>query len=328
MAEHKQEFSKPGFCPKDGMELVNKNSLLRVAVLIHQNVEEIDYAGPWEVFGWSGATLFTVAPSLEPISSAFGLKIVPDYDLEHAPEADVLLVPGGGLGIALKDEKLLEWIRQRSQRTRYVMSVCNGAFILAKAGLLDGMSATTTATAIERLASVAPKAHVVRGRRVVDNGKIITTGGLSAGIDGALHIVERQSGRLAAERTARDIEYNWNADANWSRASLADLRMPDVVPRDGSWERLIDTGDKTQWVLKGRLGRETPAMAVLDGMSKKAIDAGWTPRGKSARSREFQTVADGTKWMLSVDLSGDSEPQSLIVTMRIRRATDRTVPRE
>ncbi|HEX3110511.1 MAG TPA: DJ-1/PfpI family protein, partial [Thermoanaerobaculia bacterium] len=306
MADHPKEFDKPGFCPLDGMELTDKNLRLHVAVLVHEGVEEIDYAGPLEVFGWSGAVTFTVAPSTAVLHSAFGLQVKPDYDFEHAPPSDVLLIPGGGIGPAQKDEKILEWIRERSATSRYVMSVCNGAFILARTGLLDGLSATTTATANKRLAAVAPKIHVVRDRRFVDNGKFITTAGLSSGIDGALHVVERQYGRVKAEEIARDIEYDWQPDRNWTRASLADLRMPDILPLDVSWEKLADHGDTRQWEVRGRLGTSMPPEDFLNDCAKRLAQQNWTLRATAKGQRTFARTEDGTTWIYTIVLASDT----------------------
>jgi putative intracellular protease/amidase len=322
MGDHPKEFDKPGFCPLDGMELTDKNLRLRVAVLVHEGVEEIDYAGPLEVFGWSGAVTFTVAPTTDVLHSAFGLQVKPDYDFEHAPQSDLLLIPGGGIGAAQKNEKILEWIRERSATSRYVMSVCNGAFILARTGLLDGLSATTTATANNRLAAVAPKTHVVRDRRFVDNGKIITTAGLSSGIDGALHVIERQYGRVKAEEIARDIEYNWEPDGNWSRARLADLRMPDILPLDVSWEKLADHGDTNQWEVRGRLGTSMPAEDFLDDCAKRLTQQKWTLSEKAIGRRTFERTEDGTTWIYRIVIARDTAPSTYLQTMTIPEGTE------
>jgi len=162
----------------------------------------------------------------------------------------------------------MTWIRQRPFESRYVLSVCNGAFILAKAGLLDGLRATTTASHIDELAVAAPKAHAVR-ERVVDNGKIITSGGLSAGIDAALHVVGREFGRLRAEDVARGIEYRWDPEWKWTRAALADMRMPDIkLPDDARWERLSNHGDNAQWQMSGSLHVAMTPEEFLDYASK------------------------------------------------------------
>ena len=181
---------------------------LRVAVLLFEGAEEIDYAGPIEVFGASGAKIFTVGQSKATVESVYGLKVTPDYDFADLPEVDVLLVPGGGVIEAWKNAKLLNWIKERSKKVRVVMSVCSGAFILGKAGLLDGISSTTTLVMRPQLVKNFPATTVV-AERYVDTGKVITTAGLSAGIDGALHLVERELGTERALAAARYMEYDW-----------------------------------------------------------------------------------------------------------------------
>ena len=181
---------------------------LRVAVLLFEGAEEIDYAGPIEVFGASGAKIFTVGQSKSTVESVYGLKVTPAYDFADLPEVDVLIVPGGGIIEAWKDPKLLNWIKERSKKVKVVMSVCSGAFILGKAGLLDGISSTTTLVMRPQLAKNFPSTKVV-AERFVDTGKVITTAGLSAGIDGSLHLVERELGTERAVSAARYMEYDW-----------------------------------------------------------------------------------------------------------------------
>jgi transcriptional regulator GlxA family with amidase domain len=181
---------------------------LRVAVLLFEGVEEIDSAGPIEVFGASGATVFTVGQNKSTMASVWGLKVTPDYDFSDAPEADILVVPGGGVKEAWKNPALLAWIRERSGKVNTVLSVCSGAFILGKAGLLDGVPSTTTSSLRPQLATMFP-ATQIRAQRIVDAGKIVTTAGLSAGIDGALYLVEKQAGRKQAQAVADYMEYDW-----------------------------------------------------------------------------------------------------------------------
>lgn len=125
-----------------------------------------------------------------------------------APEADILVVPGGGVKEAWKNPALLAWIRERSAKVSTVLSVCSGAFILGKAGLLDGAPSTTTSSLRTQLATMFP-ATQVRAQRIVDAGKVVTTAGLSAGIDGALYLVEKQAGRKQAQAVADYMEYDW-----------------------------------------------------------------------------------------------------------------------
>src|SRR5580704_8964007 len=217
----KMTFDEPGVCPECGMTLVQKSTVkpaasnrMTVAILLFDGVEIIDYSGPWEIFGAAGFDVHTVATSSRAVKTAFGQRVIPDYTLENCPKTDILLVPGGGIYGALNDARVISWIQSRSQESQHVMSVCNGAFFLAKAGLLDGLSSTTIRSSLDRLAKVAPKTKVVRDRRYVDNGKIITTAGLSAGMDGALHLVAKIRGKDIARTIASQLEYKWDSQSD------------------------------------------------------------------------------------------------------------------
>jgi transcriptional regulator GlxA family with amidase domain len=218
-----ETFDHDGTCPSCGMHLAEKGSLAnrpapsttprkQVAILIFEGVEIIDYTGPWETFGHAGFKVFTVAQKADPVTNAFGMKVIPDYTFADHPKPDVLLIPGGNVIQAQKDPQTLKWIQEMAGKAEIVLSVCNGAYILAHAGLLNGLTATTTAPLIDGLANVAPNIKVVHDKRFVDNGKVITSGGLSAGIDGALHVVERLRGREAARQTAAMMEYRWQPE--------------------------------------------------------------------------------------------------------------------
>jgi transcriptional regulator GlxA family with amidase domain len=217
----KLTFDKPGVCPHCGMTLAEKTAEshapadkpLTVAILLFNGVEIIDYSGPWEVFGAAGFEVHTVASGSGPIKTAFGQTVVPDYTLDNSPKADILLIPGGSIAPTMNNVRTIEWIRTRSKEATYVMSVCNGAFLLAKAGLLNGLSATTVRGGIDRLALFAPRTKVVRNQRYVDNGKFITTAGLSAGIDGAMHLVAKTRGKETAMAVAHGLEYRWDGEA-------------------------------------------------------------------------------------------------------------------
>jgi putative intracellular protease/amidase/DNA-directed RNA polymerase subunit RPC12/RpoP len=216
----KEMRDKPGVCPHCGMTLVEKTieshasgeKPLTVAILLFDGVEIIDFSGPWEVFGAAGFEVHTVASGPGPIKTVFGEHVVPDYTLENSPKADIILIPGGSIVSAMNDARVIAWIQIRSKEARYVMSVCNGAFLLAKTGLLDGLSATTVRGGIEKLARFAPRTKVVHDQRYVDNGKLITTAGLSAGIDGAIHLVAKTLGKEAAQAVAHGLEYRWDGE--------------------------------------------------------------------------------------------------------------------
>ena len=181
---------------------------IAVAVAISEGVTVIDFAGPWEVFQDTMMgdempfRLFTVSEKTEPLEGSAGLKLVPDYGFANAPECKVIVIPAQKGSATLHD-----WLRKASQTADVTMSVCTGAFQLAKAGLLDGKSATTHHEFLDQLERNFPKVKVARGVRFVEGEKISTAGGLSSGIDLALRVVERYFGRSVAERTAAYMEY-------------------------------------------------------------------------------------------------------------------------
>lgn len=184
-----------------------------VAIFIHEGVELLDFAGPAEVFAAAkqgqAFNVYTVASSEAEITSQRFLKVRPQYNLDNCPKPDIIVLPGGNTRIPLEDPKVMAWIKKSAPETEVVMSVCTGAFLLNKAGLLEGKEATTHWASIDRLKTAAPKTKVHADRRVVDNGQIITCAGVSAGIDGALYLVERLHGKEVAEKTARYMEYRW-----------------------------------------------------------------------------------------------------------------------
>ena len=168
----------------------------------------LDFAGPMEVFAAAGFKVFTVSRDKGPVVSQGILRIMPDYTIDDAPPFDILAFFGGGTNAATQDAGLIAWIESRRASTSYFFSVCTGAFILGKAGLLDSLSATTFHSSIEALRTALPRTRVLSDVRFVDNGHVITTAGISAGIDGALHLVTRLKGEEAAKGVAAYMEYD------------------------------------------------------------------------------------------------------------------------
>ena len=206
----KIEHHSPGVCSHCNMPLVKKNASKTIAFYLQDGVEVLDFAGPLEVFVYAGYQVFTVSARQEPIKSQGVLTVVPDYSIENAPEADILAFFGGNSGAASQNKKVIEWVTKQTG-VDYHFSVCTGAFVLAEAGILDGKIATTFHSALDNLQAKYPKIDVRKNVRFVDNGKVITTAGISAGIDGALHLVAKLQGLNAAKRTAYYMEYdNWN----------------------------------------------------------------------------------------------------------------------
>lgn len=187
-----------------------------VAIVLYEGVELLDWAGPAEVFdvaqtvdGQSGFNVFTVAETTEPIVSQGFVRVTPQYSFANAPKADVVVFPGGNVGNFQKSEKAMTWAKATALQAEIAMSVCNGAFVLADSKLLENKNINTHWTAIRQLRRQVPTATVLENVRFVDNGHIVTTAGISAGIDGALHVVERLMGTPAAKLAAKAMEYNW-----------------------------------------------------------------------------------------------------------------------
>jgi putative intracellular protease/amidase/YHS domain-containing protein len=201
---------------------------ISIAFLISDGAVVIDFCGPWEVFQdvmipgreEMPFRLYTVAETKKTIRTSGGMQIVPDYTIENAPPPKVIVIPAQ----SAPSPAVLEWIRKSSKTTDVTMSVCTGAFVLAKTGLLNGKSATTYHGAFGRFAMQFPNVQLKRGARFVENGNLATAGGLSSGIDLALHVVERYYGRDVARKAAYNMEYQgegWmNPDSNQTYASL------------------------------------------------------------------------------------------------------------
>ena len=229
-----------------------------VAFLISGGAVIIDFCGPWEVFrdvivpGRQDHPfqLYTVSESASPIRAGGGMKIVPDFTLKNAPAPKVIVIPAQSEPSAAT----LEWIRENSKNTDVTMSVCTGAFVLAKTGLLAGKPATTFHGAFGAFAAEFPDIQLKRGARFVEDGNLATAGGLSSGIDLALRVVERYFGREVAKQTAYTLEYQgqgWmNADSNQlyasARVSTAEHPLCPVCEMD------VDPKSAPKSVFKGQ----------------------------------------------------------------------------
>ena len=197
-----------------------------VAFLISDGAEVIDFAGPWEVFQdvhvrsrgttmdeWMPFQLFTVAASTKPVRVTGGMKIVPDYDFASAPAAKIVVIPAQGD----PTDATKAWLRKSAAISDVTMSVCTGAFVLGATGMLAGQAATTHHEFYDKFAETFPDVHLQRGVRFVDNGKLATAGGLTSGIDLALHVVERYFGAEIAQQTATFMEHD---SSRWRMTGL------------------------------------------------------------------------------------------------------------
>ncbi|HEX2060935.1 MAG TPA: DJ-1/PfpI family protein, partial [Thermoanaerobaculia bacterium] len=206
-----------------------------VAIVVYDGVEILDFAGPAEVFaaasgrGGNGRdrafNVYLVSKTRTPIVSQGFIDVTPDFSIADAPKPDIIVLPGGGTNAVIHDPEWLAWVRTSAENADHVLTVCTGAFIAGKLGMLDGHDVTTWYAAVPELAKQFPNARVQPGRRFVDNGKVITTAGVSAGIDGSLHLVARTLGRYVADRTAEYMEYAW------SPQSYTSSKYPLLNPR-------------------------------------------------------------------------------------------------
>ena len=197
----------------------------RVGILVFPDVEVLDFCGPFEVFSVtrldddrrredpSPFEVFLVAEGPGPIITTGGMKVMPDHTLESCPKLDVLVVPGGwGTRAEMKNARLVAWIAERAKQVETLTSVCTGSMLLGQAGLLGGRHATTHWRALEWMREAFPAVTVEEKLHVVEDGHVLTSAGISAGIDMALRVVARYHGESVARNTARTMEYRYPDD--------------------------------------------------------------------------------------------------------------------
>ncbi|MEX5710053.1 DJ-1/PfpI family protein [Parafrankia sp. FMc6] len=186
---------------------------ITVAFLISSDAQVIDFAGPWGVFEYVQVgddrrrpfALYTVAATTAPVQVSGGMTIVPNHDVDTAPAPDIVVVPA--MNLETLAPEALAWLHRVHERTAVTMSVCDGSFVLAQAGLLHGATATAHHHSYSALRAMFPDVDVVRGLRYIESGRTATSGGLTSGIDLALRVVERYHGRAIAQQTAAFLEY-------------------------------------------------------------------------------------------------------------------------
>ncbi|MBK8564311.1 MAG: DJ-1/PfpI family protein [Saprospiraceae bacterium] len=266
----------------------------KVAVVLFPGVEIIDFTGPWEVFGAAGMEVFSVTAHDSIVHTGMGMKLKPDYTFSNAPMPDIILVPGGNVDPS--DTAVVNWIKRTSTAAEHTMSVCTGAFFLAAGGLLDSLKATTNYQAVQALKGMSPTTEVFDNARFVDNGRIITAGGLSAGIDAAFHLVSQYIGRAQTQKLANDLEYGWSEDDPFIRANIADKHVQDFLNAFIPFEYKMTeyTGDKNKWLVTVRLKsslNQADLLRLLDYQLERV--AGWK---KSDKSGLWAFEEDGKKW--------------------------------
>ncbi|MET3442631.1 transcriptional regulator GlxA family with amidase domain [Variovorax paradoxus] len=197
---------------------------LRVRILAYDGVEALDFAGPFEVFTTASrvsqrlnpgaqapfeVASVALASASQPVQARAGLRLLADHELAANPKADVLIVPGGVVDAAMASPATLRWIAECAAGAQLVASVCTGVFLLAKSGVVTQEAVTTHWEDIADLREQFPSLDVREGERWIDSGRVVSSAGISAGIDMSLYLVERLAGRALAERTARQMDYAW-----------------------------------------------------------------------------------------------------------------------
>ncbi|MCR9250990.1 MAG: DJ-1/PfpI family protein [bacterium] len=219
-----EHFDQPGNCPSCAMELEEVTTAhpvlkkldrpLNVAILVYFHAQPLDYAGPYDVFASGGENfnVYTIGESLDPVQTMPNLSINPQFSIKNCPSPDILIIPGG-MWNTLNDSTK-SWIKTTSMEIDHVMSVCTGAFVLADLGMLDGLNATTHSAGISTLKENYPNILEVKKEvRYVDNGKIITSGGVAAGIDASFYLISKILGDDWAKAIATNLEYPYNPEA-------------------------------------------------------------------------------------------------------------------
>jgi putative intracellular protease/amidase len=203
------------------------------------------------VFSQAGFTIYTVSGDGQAVKASQGLKSQVDHSYASAPQADIVVVPGGDVHDIEHDEATLAWIRKQSAQADRVMSVCTGSFILGRSGLLDGGSATTFHRSFDEMQKQFPKVKIVRDQRWVDTGKVVTSSGLASGIDTSLHVVAGMRGLEVAQSVAMRLEYDWHPEDGYVRGKFADrhFRLPSTlrIPDGTRVNELTSLGDMRRW---------------------------------------------------------------------------------
>lgn len=194
---------------------------MNIGIFIYPDAEVLDFSGPFEVFSTANRLSsigepfvpLLIAETLDPVAARGGYSVNPRCTMYDHPPLDVLIVAGGVHTEVMKNTAVTDWVAHIARNAQLVASVCTGAFVLAEAGLLRGLSATTHWEDIPELKSGYPDVAVIEQQRWVDQGQIVTSGGISAGIDMSLHLVARLTSVALAERTARQMEFDWRHNA-------------------------------------------------------------------------------------------------------------------
>ncbi len=298
----------------------------RVGILMFDGVEIIDFAGPYEVFGQAGFDVFTVSADGARVTTAMKLKVDVDHSFATAPQADVLLIPGGDVERAERDVRTLEFIKKQAVDADQVLSVCTGSFVLAATGLLDGRKATTFHGAFESFAKRYPTIEVVRDVRWADSGKLVTSAGLSSGLDAAIHIVAQVRGVDAARTVASTLEYDWAPGARdgYIRGLMADqhVRYPAdmTLPEGTQIHPVRSIGDQQRWNTVFHVTSSVDQQSFIDRVREFAErDEALVVAKTDSGIARWQHIDNAGKWQVTIEPSREPLPTGYGVLMEVAK---------
>lgn len=304
---------EPGFCSSCGAALYpiysdvvnedkNKSAQPKtVAILVFPYAELIDFTGPWEVLAAAGMKVFSVAKNDSSFVCNPGLTMKPDYTFANCPQPDIVLVPGGGVDPT--DTVTVNWIKSISAKTEHTVSVCTGAYLLGATGMLDNSKATTFLPAITDFKKNYPAVNVVDTVRFVDNGHIITSAGLTSGIDAAFHIVSLYQGNAQTQKLANLLEYNWTPKSNYVRGKLADKYLLKLLYVFTPYKYTLNKyeGTITEWVIDISLNTKLTAVEIEKLLAAQAtLGENWKSTNKND---EWSFIDKGKKWNVLVKVN-------------------------
>jgi len=297
---------------------------IKVAILMFDGVQIIDFAAPYEVFEQAGFSVYTVSKEGKQVTATQGLKTLVDHSFTSAPAANIVVVPGGHIHDAEKDAATLEWIRKQAGPADHVLSVCTGSFILGSTGLLDGKSATTFHRAFDGMAKQFPKVHIVSDQRWVDSGELVTSAGLASGIDASLHVVAEVRGIKAARSVAMNLEYDWKPEQGFVRGKMADryLRLPTTFnpPAGTKVVPVTSLGDTRAWEIEYALESQLTPEALFAQIREHARkDPALTVDEKVGPRQVAWEYPDesGGRWRVTTDAIDGPAPGRFSVVVRL-----------
>lgn len=332
-------FSAMGHCPSCNMPLqahipgLERPTHVRrptVGIFLFDGADVMDVSGPLSVFEHAGLRIVTFALAGSPVRVGMNLELKPDFTLDNLPSVEILVFPGGGM--AEHDpgnEVVVNFIRARYAEADILFSVCSGAFFLGEAGLLDGQKATTFAALIPLLADNYPKAEVLNDVKYTENEKIITSAGLSSGIDAAFQVVSRYYGVGRAQDIANHMEYPWKRASDYARTQLADNFLTGIkeLARLCSTEYYYSQGDNNQWEVRYTLTQQLPAEKICTLLvNELEKQSNWTTQSKTALNCKgkivHSTLGEGR---VEIEIKEEKEKGNILIVKaaRVNKYKDR-----